>query len=265
MAKPRVDKESKYAYRGECISQALKAKWAANPKPHYSEQRVCKNCYRKFVVTRRDSPKKYCCWECYDEYSKKYKIRSGGGGKRERAGRSIRGYFKGLYFTSTDQLAFFVYNVNRGMRLYRNRTGFNYITRGGCIKKYIPDFYDDCGIYYEIADMKPNSNRLKAVAAGGGQVVVIDSGLLAGMIDWCLTRFKLRYISDLYEKKDNIIFEYKCAHCGCIFKTSYERKSINRFCSKKCNGQYQFKLNEYNGNINRFRKGQNRRKVAGAW
>ena len=245
--------ETKYAYRGQCISKALKAKWAANPKPKYNEQRVCLNCGKAFHVHRRDSKKKFCCFTCFNEYSKSYPIRSGSGGKRNRAGRSTRGFFKGIYFTNTDALAFFVYNLNKGYRLYINKRSFRYTTKGGNVKSFKPEFIDECGLLYKVSS-KPNRGMAAAIAAAGFQIIWIDIGQVADMVKWCVERFKVNHISELYENR-NIMFKFKCAWCGKEFTRSHHSKCTRQFCCQSCAGLAQLRILELTGNTKRFQKG----------
>lgn len=73
----------------------------------------------------------------------------GYGGIRQGSGRGKKGWYKGYWCDSSWELAFVIYNLEHGVKIYRNTEYFLYEYKNQT-KKYYPDFKYDNGAYVEI-------------------------------------------------------------------------------------------------------------------
>jgi hypothetical protein len=74
--------------------------------------------------------KKYCSENCR---------RANAGGIRRGSGRGKSGYYKGVYLSSTYELAYLIYNLDHNIHIVRNKEYWKYEYKGKTYKFY-PDF-----------------------------------------------------------------------------------------------------------------------------
>lgn len=131
---------------------------------------------------------KTCSLKCHSLYRSKT-LKGKSGGYRQGSGRSIGGYYKGIYCASTYELAYVVYEDAQG----RIPTRFpGYITDGNL--KYYPDFIKDGGIVEIKGYHTDLVDRKKELAESLGYRIDI---LYKNDLLHCFT-----YISDVMKIKD---------------------------------------------------------------
>lgn len=146
------------------ISQALKASTKKNGcyrkqsamNNYYSDPHYCVICGKELPYEKRS--RKTCSIEC------KLKLQSDianrivemkGGNMNPRPNQNCKtGWYNGIHFDSSWELAFIIYHLEHNILLKRNYRGFPYIFNG---KQHIyyPDFVIN-GIFYEVKNFKTN-------------------------------------------------------------------------------------------------------------
>lgn len=104
----------------------------------------CKYCNNIFTYyTKRDvSGNNYCSKACKENWKKEF---ANLGGYREGSGRGKSGWYKGIYCSSTWELAYLIYHLDHNLRIERCKEKRSYIFEGK-IHNYYPDFVTDNGI-----------------------------------------------------------------------------------------------------------------------
>lgn len=100
----------------------------------------CPICNKDFPVRFSEKNKIYCSKECYKKDHKQQFRKSSPGGNREGAGRSISGRYKGFYCGSTWELCFYIYHLDKGIKIERCNEFFFYNDDKERERKYFPDF-----------------------------------------------------------------------------------------------------------------------------
>ena len=120
----------------------------------------CKNCGKKFTMrdSRDTGGRKYCSNKCREEWLKT-NLYSKLGGCRDGSGRSKSGWYKGIYCSSTWELAFVVYHMDHDLKIERYN-GYLTYEFNGKRHKYYPDFITDDGVI-EIKGFKTDQWRAK--------------------------------------------------------------------------------------------------------
>lgn len=155
----------------------------------------CINCHKVFSIRKSKSHKKTCSKKCFVELlSLKSKNNPNCGGYRKGSGRSKHGYYKGIYFDSTYELAFYLFKNDPNLKKNTTRIPF---------KKtyYIPDFkYND--IYFEIKGYHTPivDEKIQAANAQGIKVVLVGSKEMKPIVKEIKNKFNINSIEELYEK-----------------------------------------------------------------
>lgn len=107
---------------------------------------TCKYCGKEFTMKdyRDTTGRKYCSQNCKDTWLRE-NLYSKSGGYRENSGRGKSGWYKGIYCSSTWELAFVVYHLDNGLKIERCNEKRKYIYEG-VEHTYYPDFITDEGI-----------------------------------------------------------------------------------------------------------------------
>jgi hypothetical protein len=122
-------------------------------------------------------------------------------GDNQRNLHSKGGWFDGIYFMSTWELAYYIYQRDRGILLSRCEERFQYIWEGK-LHYYTPDFLikDE---YIEIKGKEWPKDLIKyqAVKDQGKQFKVLYEKDLKDCFDYVLTTYNVQAIKELYESR----------------------------------------------------------------
>ena len=101
--------------------------------------------FNKCIVCGNITPKrkKTCSSECLTVYKKTKTPPTGRGGIRTGSGRGKHGWYNDCYFDSTYELAYYIFCIDHGHTIIRNKTGYTYSKPDGSLHKYYPDFRVD--------------------------------------------------------------------------------------------------------------------------
>ena len=145
------------------------------------------------------------------------------GGYRKNSGRSKSGFYKGMFSSSTYELAWIIYNLEHNIKFERNTKGFNYEFNNK-IHKYYPDFILENGDYVEIKGYERENDKAKWQQFSHKLTVLFKKDLVK-IFEYVNSKYGSR-IELLYEdKKYN-----KCLNC--------DKQCINKYCSHSCSHQY---------------------------
>ena len=122
-------------------------------------------------------------------------------GDNQRNLHSKGGWFDGIYFMSTWELAYYIYQRDQGILLNRCVERFQY-TWEGKLHYYTPDFIID-GVYIEIKGKEWPKDLVKyqAVKDHGKQFKVLYEKDLKDCFNYVLTTYKVHTITELYETR----------------------------------------------------------------
>lgn len=98
----------------------------------------CKNCGKQFTIKdiRNTTGRQYCSCECRSAWLKQ---NAKWGGHREGSGHGKSGWYKGIYCSSTWELAYLIYCLDHNIDIVRCKEIRSY-TYEGKTYKYYPDF-----------------------------------------------------------------------------------------------------------------------------
>ena len=104
----------------------------------------CKYCHKPFTMSeqRNTTGRQYCSTECRKAWLKE---NVKWGGHREGSGYSKSGWYKGIYCSSTWELAYLIYCLDHNIPIERCKEERTYIYNGKS-HKYYPDFITPAGI-----------------------------------------------------------------------------------------------------------------------
>ena len=107
---------------------------------------ICKYCGKEFTMkdNRNTTGRQYCSQKCKDTWLKE-NLYSKLGGYRDNSGRGKSGWYKGIYCSSTWELAFVIYHLDHNLPIERCAFYRTYECNG-VIHKYYPDFITNEGI-----------------------------------------------------------------------------------------------------------------------
>ena len=177
------------------------------------------------------------CIKCSNkDYTHKLKIsianKGKTGGYRPHSGRSISGYYKGIYCGSTYELVWVIYRIDHMLIVKR----FNGYIQNDKIK-YFPDFVDEHGTIIEIKGrFTPEVDEKTQLAITlGYNIKVLYLKDLEKEFNWVKINYNYKFIQELY---DNFKpkYSYTCDNCGKIFIRDKKRKTKNVFCCRSCVG-----------------------------
>lgn len=98
-------------------------------------------------------------------------LRGKTGGYHIGSGKGIKGYYKGIYCSSSWELAFVIYHIEHCLNIKQCAEVRTYEFNGKC-HKYHPDFVTDVGIF-EIKGIKLD-DKTRAKLAANPDVILID-------------------------------------------------------------------------------------------
>lgn len=158
------------------------------------QSRCCPICSSEFYV-RHFSAKHTCSRICRDKLlSQKSKTNINCGGYRPGSGRSKHGWYRGVQFDSTYELAFYIDQNNA--RLKRNTRRFKFRDT-----YYIPDFECD-NVFYEIKGYHTPivDEKIEAMRNQGHEIILISADQMKPIIERVKKQFSVKDLSLLYEQ-----------------------------------------------------------------
>jgi endogenous inhibitor of DNA gyrase (YacG/DUF329 family) len=139
-ANSRTHNEKTKAKTSEAISRYYKTH--KYPTGFYVQVKTyhCKQCGKPFTMkdNRDTGGRKYCSSKCREIWMRN-NVYNKAGGYREKSGRGKSGWYKGIYCSSTWELAFVIYHLDHNIPIYRCTQKFKYIYNG-VWRTYHPDF-----------------------------------------------------------------------------------------------------------------------------
>ena len=116
------------------------------------------------------------------------------GGYRERSGRGISGYYKGIYCQSSWELAFVIYCVDHNLDIQRSNEVRKYLYEGK-EKRYFPDF----NVGDKIVEVKGYvTEEVKAKQAFNKDIILYDKNKMQPILDYVISSYGKNYV-ELYE------------------------------------------------------------------
>jgi hypothetical protein len=217
-------------------SKAVKLKALQRTK---QPEKICPICQVNFNnYSHRNAI--YCSKKCYLADSEHKFRRTGMGGYREGSGRSKFGYYKGIYCSSTYELAWVIYNLDHRKEVKRFD---GYLTDG--LLKYYPDFIQN-GTIIEIKGFvfDESVQKKKELAESQGYIVkILNANDLQDVFSYVGNKFGLKIHSKnchklaKYYDNHKPKFTYICNFCGDEFTRDIKAKTVNVFCSRWCSGK----------------------------
>jgi len=220
---------------------AYDAKRNQKESEYLSAAALCKVCSKTlpYVLRRR----KTCSKECYaiwiaehtNELKKTPKPNSGG--FREGSGRGKSGWYKGIYCSSTYELAFVAYCMAHGVQIKRNFDFWVYTNpESRRESKFYPDFITEEGL----VEIKGYSSqvtdaKINAVKESGNTIKVLYKANLGFAFEYVEKAHGLNIsqMPALYEQSKHK-HHHTCGFCG----EDYTKASTkSTFCSRTCAGK----------------------------
>ena len=225
------------------VSEKMKGYKYGNAGKTYPIIEIKKKCVicGKIKIIKTTSPKRKFRETCSDLCFRKYqsiKCKETGG-YRKGSGRSIGGYYKGIYCHSSYELIFLAYHLEIGTEIKKCKRKFPYYYKG---KKF--NYFPDFEIENKIIEIKGFHNKLvdikkESVLNSGFDFEIYYGDDLKPMLDFLRDKFDLKEISELYDSGGKPKFKHICDFCGIEYE-NYKKESI--FCSRKCTGLNNCKL-----------------------
>ena len=134
----------------------------------------------------------FCSRNCYLKYDK---LNVGTGGYRYNSGRGKSGWYKGYYCSSSYELAYIIYCLDKNIHVVRNTKGFEYKFNDKA-RHYYPDFIVD-GEYIEIKGFKRVEDDSKWASFPYKLKVLFKKDLI-DIFDYVVSKYGNDYIS-MYE------------------------------------------------------------------
>lgn len=162
-------------------------------------KKKCKNCNKIFEVLPYRKNQLCCCRNCYLKWSKKTGYLKGKtGGYRQKGGRGKQGWYKGYYCNSSWELAWVIYNLDKGIKFTRNTKGFEYTFNDETYKFY-PDFILENGDYVEVKGYLDGKQKAK-IGDFPKKLEVIGKKEIKFFIEYVKMKHGKDFIK-IYEKK----------------------------------------------------------------
>jgi len=183
----------------------------------------CLSCPRSFHKRKPDS--KYCTHSCAIQGLKQAKLI---GGNRSTSGSSKKGYYKGIFCSSTWELAWVIYNLDHNISFSRNTKGFEY-SFNGISHQYYPDFILQDKTYVEIKGYKSPQWQAK-LSQFPHPIQAIYQVEIQPFIDYVRNTYKVKNLTDLYDTNKPLLLKTNaCQYCL--------KPCAKIFCSQICVGK----------------------------
>lgn len=206
------------------INSPLVLKANRNKQIGHTTEKECPICKNKFTVPISESDQIFCSRKCCEldinfEFRKKP-----AGGYRRGAGRSKGGWYKGIWCDSSWELAWVIYNLDKGISFKRNTQGFEYNFKGE-IHRYFPDFIMN-DFFIEIKGILKEKDRYK-IEQFPFKLKVLFKKDLKEVFNYVVKTYGGDFIK-LYENNPHKIRSNKCLVC--------DKPAKKIYCSQKCAG-----------------------------
>lgn len=210
------------------------------PTPKNSGIRInkkCPVCNKEFNVCVSGKNKIYCSKHCMiEDHEHKFRKVSPGG-NREGAGRSISGRYKGFYCGSVWELCFYIYHIDKGIKIDRCNESFFYNDDKGRERRYFPDFL----VEDKIVEIKGPQDKLWEYKLKSfpkkEKLIVLYKDDMKVYIDYVKEKYNCFYPQELYDDF-KLSFKYICENCGSEFSSNKKNRT---FCSRRCAGLFNSK------------------------
>lgn len=216
-------------------------KKAANAKGLIAKYKYCKVCNKPISnvsvtgfcrIHFRESPE--ARKKLSESLSKALKGKVGG--RKNGSGTGKKGYYKGIYFDSTWELAYIVYNLEHGISFKKSERSFEYFWQNKK-HKYYPDFEEGDTIV-EIKGWMSDRAKTKIKAIPDFlKVKVITQKEIKPYLDYVINLYGKNFYDVLIDKKEKIN-PCECCYCKKLFPTSKQRQGHQGRC--KNNPNYHF-------------------------
>ena len=137
------------------------------------------------------------CSESHKKILSELAIKRGLGGYNEKSGRGKSGRYKGIWCSSSWELAFVIFCDEKNIPIERARVKRSYIWKGQK-RNYYPDFKND-DIIIEIKGW--TSDQWKAKHIANPDVVLLDKYDMKPVLDFVIDKYGKNFVS-LYDKED---------------------------------------------------------------
>jgi hypothetical protein len=118
------------------------------------------------------------------------------GGYRRGSGRGKGGWYKGIWCDSSWELAFVVFNLDKGISIKRNEARYPYVFDGKTLN-FLPDFIVNETDLVEVKGYMTEQNRQKIVQCTE-QLTVIEKDDIVPYIDYAITNYGKDFVNTLY-------------------------------------------------------------------
>ena len=123
------------------------------------------------------------------------------GGYKRGAGRGRHGWYKGIWFDSSWELAWIIFNIDHGIQFERNSDRFEY-QWDGKTHKYLPDFKMADGKYVEVKSWLNDKVVAKLKACPG--VLVLMKKEMEPFIQYAIRKYGKDFVKDFEIKRKNV-------------------------------------------------------------
>lgn len=120
--------------------------------------------------------------------------------KFNRYHSSKRGFYNGILFMSTWELAYYIYMVDSGHKIVRNEEWYTYEVEG-VTHRYNPDFIVDDEYIVEIKGYKTEIDDIKWKSVPN--IIVLYKKDIKQFISYVSNKFNVKSLEDLYDRRIN--------------------------------------------------------------
>lgn len=221
------------------VSEGLKKYYETHDHSGIQERikMICPICKDEFAVSKSESQRRIYCSRtcCNNDIDFKFKSKENLGGYRRGSGRSLGGWYKGIYCDSIYELVYLIYCLDHDIHIKRCEMKFEYGNEG---KTYNPDFIVNNTIV-EIKGYMTEEVYEKANAVPSNiKYEILTKDLLKKEFEYIKTKYNKTgtRISELYDNYKPK-YTYECSYCSKIFKSNVKKKSTSVYCDRQCSGK----------------------------
>ena len=120
--------------------------------------------------------------------------------KFNRYHSSKRGYYQGILFMSTWELAYYLYMLDTGHQIMRNEDWYKYEIEG-IVHRYNPDFIVDNKYIVEVKGYKTEIDDIKWSVIDN--LIIIDKNDINFYVEYVKNKYQVEKLEDLYDRRIN--------------------------------------------------------------